>query len=53
MCSYGVDGDMEIIRKACSILQNNFAFSYSTVQMQLSFFDGVSEEDYRKLDYKL
>jgi len=45
--------NIEIIKKARSIMQNNYAFHYLTYQIQLSFFDGVSEENYQKLDYKL
>lgn len=45
--------NIKIIREAQLILQNNYAFHYSTALIQSSFFDGVSEEDYNKLDYKL
>ena len=42
-----------IIKKAYSILENEYAFHSSTLHMQMSFFKGVSEEDYKKIDYKL
>lgn len=42
-----------IIKKAYSILENEYAFHNSTLHMQMSFFKGVSEEDYKKIDYKL
>lgn len=53
MNSYNIYENIEIIKKAHLILQNNYAFHYSTAQIQTSFFDGVSEEEYKKLDYKL
>lgn len=53
MNKHNTHENIKIIKKAHSILQNNYAFHYSTAQIQISFFDGVSEEDYQKLDDKL
>nr|DAL52687.1 MAG TPA_asm: hypothetical protein [Caudoviricetes sp.] len=47
------DENIEIIKQAFSILENTIGFRKSTVYLQYSFFDGVSEEDYIKIDYKL
>lgn len=45
--------NMEIIKKAYFILESGYAFHGSTSRIQMSFFNGVSEEDYEKLDYTL
>ena len=47
------DENIEIIKQAFSILENNIGFQKSTVYLKCSFFDGVSKEDYIKIDYKL
>jgi len=45
--------NVEIINQAFSILKNDCAFLKSTMYLQSSFFEGVSNEDYAKIDYKL
>lgn len=45
--------NMEIIKQAYLILQKGYALQKSTVYLQNSYFDGVPEEDYKRLDYKL
>ncbi len=45
--------NIEIIKQAFSILKNNYAFQKSTMYLQHSFFEGVSDENYAKIDYKL
>lgn len=45
--------NIEIIRKAYSIIKDNYAFHNCTGRMQMSFINGVSEDDYVRLDYKL
>lgn len=44
---------MEIIKKAQDILESGYAFQNHTALVQMSFFSGLSDEDYTKLDYKL
>ena len=43
------DENIEIIKQAFSILENNIGFQKSTVYLKCSFFDGVSKEDYIKI----
>ena len=45
--------NMEIIEKAYAILKEEYAFLNSTLHIQMSFFEGLSEEDYKKIEYKL
>lgn len=45
--------DIKIINQAYLLLKNEYAFHKSTMYLQNSFWDGVSEEDYAKIDYKL
>lgn len=45
--------NMDIIKKASEILENGYAFHNSTANMQMSFFEGLSDEDYERMDYKL
>lgn len=45
--------NMEIIKQAYLILQNGYALQKSIVYLQNSYFEGVLEEDYKRLDYKL
>lgn len=45
--------NIEIIKKAYSIIKDNYAFHNCTGRMQLSFLNGLSEDDYMRLDYKL
>ncbi len=42
-----------IINQAYSLIKNEYAFQRSTMYLQNSFWEGVSEEDYTKMDYKL
>lgn len=42
-----------IINQAYSIIKNEYVFHRSTMYLQNSVWDGVSEEDYTKMDYKL
>jgi hypothetical protein len=42
-----------IIKKAYSIVKDEDVFVSCTIQTQMSFFNGLSEDDYKKLDYKL
>jgi len=42
-----------ITKQAHFILENGYALQKSSVLLQSSFFEGVSEEDYMKIDYKL
>lgn len=43
----------EIIKKAYSIVKSENIFVSCTINTQMSFFNGLSEDDYTKLDYKL
>lgn len=45
--------NIEIIKQAFSILKNEDAFQKSTMRLQCSFFEGVSDENYAKINYKL
>ena len=45
--------NIEIIKQAFSIINNDYAFQKSTMYLQSSFFDGVADENYAKIDYKL
>lgn len=45
--------NIEIIKQAYSILENGYCFHKSTLFLNSSFFEGVSEENYKKIDYKL
>lgn len=45
--------NMEIIKEAYSIMKSSYTFHNCTAIAQMSFFNGVSEDDYKKLDYKL
>lgn len=45
--------NIEIIKKAYSIIKDNYAFHNCTGRMQMSFLNGLSEDDYERLDYKL
>lgn len=45
--------NIEITKQAYSILENGYALHKSSLWLQSSFFEGVSEEDYKKIDYKL
>ncbi|MEK3905278.1 hypothetical protein [Paenibacillus sp. FSL R7-0179] len=45
--------NMEIIKKAYTILKTDYAFHNCTKRVQASFFNGLSEGDYKRLDYKL
>lgn len=45
--------NIEIIKEAYSILERGYAFQKCTALLQCSDLDGVSEEEYKKLDYKL
>lgn len=45
--------NIEIIKQAFSIIKNDYAFQKSTLYLQSSFFDGVADENYAKIDYKL
>ena len=47
--------NMEIIKKAYSVLENDYALHKCTIRMQMSFISGLCTEDvdYNKLDYKL
>lgn len=49
----GISENIEIINQAYSLIENEYAFHRSTAYLQSSFWDGVSEEDYAKIDYKL
>ena len=42
-----------IINQAYSLIKNEYAFQRSTMYLQNSFLEGVSEDDYTKMDYKL
>ncbi len=42
-----------IINQAYSLIKDEYAFQISTLYLQNTFWDGVSEKDYIKLDYKL
>lgn len=53
MEKHNVCENMEIIKKAYSTLKSDYAFHNCTKRTQASFFDGLSEDDYKKLDYKL
>lgn len=44
---------VKIIKAAHEILQKGYAFHKCTMQAQMSFMKGLSEEDYKRLDYKL
>lgn len=45
--------NIEIIKQAFSILKNDYAFQKSTMYLKCSFFNGVSDKNYDKIDYKL
>ena len=45
--------NIEIINQAYALIKNEYAFQRSTIYLQNSFWDGVSEEEYVKIDYKL
>lgn len=45
--------NIEIIKEAYSILESGYGFQKCTAFLQCSDLDGVSEEEYKKLDYKL
>ena len=45
--------NIEIIKQAFSILENEYAFHKSTLYLQSSFFEGISDENYAQIDYKL
>lgn len=45
--------NIEIIKQAFSIIKNDYAFQKSTMYLQSSFFDGIADENYAKIDYKL
>lgn len=48
-----ISDNMEIIKKAYDILKKGYAFHNSTLCIQMSNFKGISEEDYKRIDYKL
>ena len=48
-----VSDNMDIIKKAYDILKKGYAFHNSTLCIQMSYFKGLSEEDYKRVDYKL
>lgn len=48
-----ISEDIGIINQAYSIIKGEYAFQRSTMYLQNSFWDGVSEEGYIKMDYKL
>ena len=45
--------NISIINQAYSLIQDEYVFQRSTMYLQNTFWDGVSEEDYIKMDYKL
>ncbi|MCW0575131.1 hypothetical protein OKS13_09000 [Clostridioides difficile] len=45
--------NVEITKQTYSILENGYALQKSSCCLQGSFFEGVSDEDYKKIDYKL
>lgn len=45
--------NIEVINQAYSLIKDEYAFQRNTMYLQNSFWDGVSEEDYTKMDYKL
>lgn len=45
--------NIRIINQAYSLIKDEYAFQRSTMYLQKSFWDGVSKEDYIKMDYKL
>lgn len=45
--------NIEIIKRAYSLIKNEYVFHRSTKYLQNCFWDNVPEEDYIKLDYKL
>ena len=48
-----ISENIGIINQAYSFIKNEYAFQRSTMYLQNSFWDGISEEDYTKMDYKL
>ena len=48
-----VSDNMDNIKKAYDILKKGYAFHNSTLCIQMSYFKGLSEEDYKRVDYKL
>lgn len=48
-----VSDNMNVIKKAYDILKKGYAFHNSTLRIQMSNFEGLSEEDYKRIDYKL
>lgn len=45
--------NIKIINQAYSIIKKEYAFHRSTMYLENSIWDGVSEEDYTKMKYKL
>lgn len=45
--------NIEIINQAYSLIKNEYVFQRSTMYLQNSFWDGVSEDAYTKMDYIL
>lgn len=48
-----VSDNIDVIKKAYDILKKGYAFHNSTLCIQMSYFKGLSEEDYKRVDYKL
>lgn len=48
-----INEDAKIINQAYSLLRNEYVFNKSMMYLQYSFWRGLSEEDYTKIDYKL
>jgi hypothetical protein len=48
-----MENHMEIIEKAYSIVKSENVFVSCTIRTQMSFFKGLSDDEYEKLDYKL
>lgn len=48
-----MDENIKIINQAHSLIKNEYAFQKNTIYLQTTFWDGVSEEDYIKMNYKL
>ncbi|MCV9948551.1 hypothetical protein [Paenibacillus sp. BT-177] len=47
------ENNLEIMKKAYSILKSSYAFHNCTVRTQMSFINGLDEVNYKILDYKL
>ena len=45
--------NITIIKQALSLIEDNYAFQKSTAYLQNTYWEGVSKDDYVKLDYKL